>query len=525
MIWIMLKAILLLTLIVGVACGGSDVQMDTAMESIFEGRALYEPPSPSNLEEIHRSVRSEIPAKSVNPEAPMNVSGSRTLGASDVLSGSFVNDDVVFEASMVSQERLIVRNVNMTMVVENISASLDKITSLSQEIGGRFVSSDHSIKHLAFIAIRVPANQLDAAVQRLRQMAVEIKSEVADSLDVTDEYVDLRAQLDNLHVAEAAYIKLFDRAKDVEDALEIQKTLTKVQEDIERLEGRIKLLEETAAFSLIGITLELNPAEMEVDAGEDKTTGVHEISRFRASFKPPSGFENYVFTWDFGDGSHPISSDRTAPTQDPDTRVTATVTYVYTDERDSPYFAEIKMIGTGDAGVVEGEDTILVNVTRRPVIEVFAGKSIITEEGKDVELTGSFTRPDGLFDVSYRWDFGDGTAPATGSLEGGVTNAVAIHAYSDHRPFPYTATLIVKAQSDAGSVESSGFVNIEVHEPAGWVVSGWSIGEHGKMAVRALSAVGQGVATVLIWIVILLPIWVVVGSIGVVIFKRSRKRD
>ena len=137
MIWIML----------GVACGGSDVQMDTAMESIFEGRALYEPPSPSNLEEIHRSVRSEIPAKSVNPEAPMNVSGSRTLGASDVLSGSFVNDDVVFEASMVSQERLIVRNVNMTMVVENISASLDKITSLSQEIGGRFVSSDHSIKH------------------------------------------------------------------------------------------------------------------------------------------------------------------------------------------------------------------------------------------------------------------------------------------------------------------------------------------------------------------------------------------
>ena len=129
---------------------------------------------------------------------------------------------------MVSQERLIVRNVDMRLLVGDISASLDAISDLAEELGERFVSSDHSVKHLGFIAIRVPADKLDAAIRRLRGMAVEVKSEVVDSRDVTDEYVDLTAQLDNLQAAEQAYLKLFDRAEKVEDALEIQRTLTRV---------------------------------------------------------------------------------------------------------------------------------------------------------------------------------------------------------------------------------------------------------------------------------------------------------
>ena len=512
MIWTMrtmLIAILLLALVVLVACGGSDEQAEAVRHASNDGGF-------GTLEEF-RLAATTAPAATAVPAALL-------AAASGLPPQAFGDEYVKVEDSQVAKERLIVRNVNMRLVVQDISASLDDITALSQELGGRFVSSDHSIKHLGFIAIRVPAGQLDAAVLRLRQMAVEVESEVVDSRDVTDEYVDLTAQLDNLQAAEQAYLKLFDRAEKVEDALEIQRTLTQVQGDVERLQGRIKLLEETAAFSLISVTLELNPAEMDVEAGEDKTTGVHELVRFRASLKPPEGFENYVFTWDFGDGSHPVSSDRTAPTEDPDTRVTATITHVYSDERDSPYFAEIKITGTGEAGVVEGEDTLVVNVTRRPVIEVFAGKGIVAEEGQEVELTGSFTRPEGLSDVEFRWDFGDGTAPATGALEEGATNAVATHAYSDHRPFPYTARLTITAKSDAGGVESSSSVEVQVQESAGWVVAGWSVGDQGKTAVRALSAVGQGVATALIWVGILVPVWAVVGVVGTVVFRTVRRR-
>ena len=417
-------------------------------------------------------------------------------------------------AALVRQQRIIVRTVDSRLVVTDIQASLDSIEAMAQELSGWKVSSNVSQKHRATISIRVPADQLDGAVLRLRDLAVEVEAEVSTSKDVTDEYVDSRSRLENLRSTEKALLRLMERAEKVEEALNVQKSLTEVQGDIESLQGRVKFLEETSAFSLINVTLELEPAEMGVDGGVDQTTGVGEVVRFRAFFKPPEGMEEYFFTWDFGDGSRLVRSDRTAPTEEEDTRVTATVNHAYGDERDSPYIAEVKITGTGDSGVAEGEDTVIVTVSKRPSIEVFAGQSIRVEEGQEVEFAGSFTRPRGLTDVKFRWNFGDGTAGAEGLLEAGATNAVATHTYEDHRPFPFRAILTITAQSEVGEVEASNSLGVEVAEARGWVVGGWSFGDQGKTAVRALSLAGQVIGSVAIWLVIFSPLWAVIGFVG-----------
>ena len=417
-------------------------------------------------------------------------------------------------AALVKQQRIIVRTVDTRLVVQDIQASLDSIEAMAQELGGWKISSNVSQKHRATISIRVPADQLEGAVLRLRDLAVEVESEVSTSRDVTDEYVDTRARLENLRSTEKALLRLMERAEKVEEALNVQKSLTQVQGDIESLQGRVKLLEETSAFSLINVTLELEPAEMDVDGGVDQTTGVGEVVRFRAFFKPPEGMEEYFFTWDFGDGSRVVRSDRTAPTEKEGTRVTATVNHAYGDEKDSPYIAEVKLTGTGDSGVAEGEDTVIVTVSKRPSIEVFAGESVRVEEAQEIEFAGSFTRPKGLTEVKFRWDFGDGTAGAEGVLEEGATNAVATHTYEDHRPFPFRATLTITAQSEVGEIEASNSLGVEVTEARGWVVGGWSLGDQGKTAVRALSVAGQVIGSVAIWLVIFSPLWAVIGFVG-----------
>ena len=72
-----------------------------------------------------------------------------------------------------------------------------------------------------------------------------------------------------------------------------------------------------------------------------------------------------------------------------------------------------------------------------------------------VEFSGSFTRPEGLRDFRYRWDFGDGS-PAVEAVPGeGETQVKATHAYANYRPNEYIVTLKVTAASDAGSVEGS----------------------------------------------------------------------
>ena len=422
-----------------------------------------------------------------------------------------------------NQERIIVRTVESTIVVTDVQGSMDRITALAGELGGWVVSTNRFEKHRGFISFRVPAEALDEAAVRLREMAVEVRAEVSDSRDVTDEYFDLRARLDNQEAAEEALLKLLGRAETVEAALKVQQTLTGVREEVERLQGRINLLEETSAFSLVSVNLELEPVDMAVEEMADKTTGVGERVRFRAFFKPPEGIEDFSYRWDFGDGES-IRGHRTAPTEREDTRVAATVAHRYGDEEDSPYIVQFEIQGSGEAGAAEGGTTLMVEVTRIPGIVVFAGESIAVDEGEEVEFIGSFTRPPGLNEVEYRWDFGDGSEPAAGMLGVGVTTAVATHVYEHHRPFPYRAALTITAESEAGAVEDSSSLDVRVGKMPGWVITGLSFSGQGKTAVRTLSAVGQGALIGVIWVAVLSPAWLVVGGGGYWLIRRYRGR-
>ena len=424
-------------------------------------------------------------------------------------------------ATLVQQRRIIVRTVDMGITVDDVADAVDAIGGVAEEMGGWLVSSSRAEEHRGSVSIRVPAERLEEAIMRLRSMAQDVESEITSSRDVTDEYYDIQARLTNLEATEGALIKLLDRAEKVEDALSIQKSLSEVQEDIERLQGRIKLLEQTAAYSLINVSLELVKGEMSIDAGADKSAAVGEPVRFRATFTPPADVENFTFTWDFGDGSHPVTGNRTAPTEDESRRVTATITHVYDDERDSPYIAQIKISGVGEAGEFEGEDTIIVTVSRAPVIDVFAGEHFSIEAGETVQFSGSFTRPSEVRDIKYVWDFGDGSNPESGSVSEGATTVVAEHTYPNHRPYPYDVRLTISAQSDAGLVEKSSTVTVFVSEPLGWTVGGWDVGDQIKGAVRSLSAVGLGLATLGIWAAIFSPVWAVVIVI-VIVVRRKR---
>ena len=451
------------------------------------------------------------------------------LAMSDDFGDESFGNDGDFAASAgptgqpVSQQRMIVRTAEVFIKVQDVEASLFGIATLASDLGGWVVSSQEFLRRRGFISIRVPAPQLDSAISSLRSIAVEVEQVTLTSRDVTDEYVDNQARLTNLQATAEALRKLLDQAENVEEALEVQEFLTEVQSEIERLQGRIKLLEETTAFSLVNVNLSQVAGEMILDAGADQTASMGQIARFRATFIPPEGIEEFVYTWDFGDGSRPVTSNRTAPTPDENVRVTATITHVYGDDRDSPYIAEIEINGQGDTGVFEGKDTIMVTVTRLPSVEVFAGEGLVAEEGEDVEFSGSFTRPEGLRNVSYEWDFGDGSAPATGAVPDDRTRVPVVHAYEHHRPQPYMATLTITADSVAGEVESSATLPVFVDESEGWVIAGWSAGEQWKSAVRAMSGIGQGLGTFFIWVGILSPLWIIGGAV-LFITRRGRSQ-
>lgn len=426
------------------------------------------------------------------------------------------------QAALIAQNRIIVRTVNLSLEVEDVADSIDTISQNVQRDGGWVVSSDRSSKHYGSIAVRVPAQRLDDALAWMRQLGVDVLAESSTSTDVTDEYYDLRSRVRSMQATEEALINLLDRAENVEHALEVQRELGRLQVEIEAHLGRIKLLEETAAFSLVHIALSLSPQEMRVDAGEDRTFSVGEAARFRASFYPPEGIDDFDFTWDFGDGSRPTTGAGSAPKPDGG-RITATINHRYDSDLESPFIVEVSITGRGEAGIVEGSDTFIATVTELPAIIVFAGDSLFVEAGEELEFSGSFTRPEGLTNYQYSWEFSDGSEAAAGAPEDGATTVTATHVYENHRPQPYTVTLKVSADSEAGPVEGVSSFDVFVYEAQGFVVSGWSAEDNLRSAVRALSGFAQAVGTAAIWALTFIPVWIALAVV-VFLFIRFRRR-
>ena len=426
------------------------------------------------------------------------------------------------QPSPATQNRIIVHTGNMFLVVDDVAGSVDRIIGMAREFGGWVVNADRSSRHRGFVAIRVPAESLTGVMDRLEGTAIDVKARSLTSEDVTDEYVDSQSRLLSLRETERVLLELLGRADDVEDALKVQQEITQLQVQIEALQGRINFLEETAAYSLLIVSLELSTHSMPVDVGPDDAIRVGEIVRFRATFRPPADIENFTFQWDFGDGNGAAGSGSAPKADDPASRVTSSVNHVYGEEGD--YVARITINGEGDAGLAEGTDALVASVTKVPVIEAFAGDNRVAEEGDEVEYRGSFTRPEGLWDFQFRWDFGDGTPTMTGNLDEAATRVEAVHSYTDHRPQPYAVTFTVSAMSDAGRVSASDSFGVAVKESKGIVVGGWDFGATGKTAVRALSAVGRALVIVLIWVGIFSPVWLIIGGILVFMARRRRRR-
>jgi len=152
-----------------------------------------------------------------------------------------------------------VKTGNMTLEVEEISEAMDEVASIADDLDGYVVSSHRYEREKnisGYVSIRVPAERFDEAFARLRQLAISVPFEGTEARDVTEEYVDLEARLHNLEATETQYLALLEKAETVEEMLDVQRALSDVREEIERIEGRMKYLERTSDMSLIEVSLE-----------------------------------------------------------------------------------------------------------------------------------------------------------------------------------------------------------------------------------------------------------------------------
>ena len=256
------------------------------------------------------------------------------------------------DTSAYETDRMIVRTGNMALVVEDVPSIIDRITRLTQDFGGYVVSSNvweegtsSSVVKSGYpvvvtdgqewkrfagtISIRVPSERYEDAMRALRGLAVKVTSENSSSKDVTEEYVDLKAKLQNLEATEAQLLKLMQKAEKVEDILNVQRELSRVRGEIEQTKARMIYLERTSSTSLISVQLQQAKLDITFTATKSRVKKGETIT-----FIPQiaGGIAPYNYEWDFGDGT--TSTDRVAKHTYRKT-ATYTVSLKLTDDRGS----------------------------------------------------------------------------------------------------------------------------------------------------------------------------------------------
>ena len=217
--------------------------------------------------------RSALPAPAI--EAPAPAFDASTSSTKDAYNSAGQ------PAQAQAQERLVIENADLAIVVKDPTASMKDISDLAKEYGGFVVSSNlyQSYSSVgkevpeASIVIRVSSDKLDEALEKIKKGAVDVQTENRSGQDVTSQYVDLQAQLKAKQAAAEKLLEIMDQATKAEDVLNTYLQVQNVQTQIEQLKGQIKYLEESAALSAISVRLIAEEGTQPIQVGPWKPAG------------------------------------------------------------------------------------------------------------------------------------------------------------------------------------------------------------------------------------------------------------
>ncbi|MFO7947949.1 MAG: DUF4349 domain-containing protein [Armatimonadota bacterium] len=199
---------------------------------------------------------SYAPERAASDDAMAETKGTPQTGA---------ESDAVPDVSAEQMSRKIIRTGNIDIEVEDIEKTSSRIRQLAQESGGYVSDSnvregDEGLRY-GSITLKVPAERFESVFEKLQTFAAEgtSVSYSQDAEDVTEEWVDLQARIENKKRAEQSLQKHLDREAELSDILAVEKELFRVRGEIEQLEGRMRYLKNRVSLSTITVNMEEVP--------------------------------------------------------------------------------------------------------------------------------------------------------------------------------------------------------------------------------------------------------------------------
>ncbi len=177
----------------------------------------------------------------VVPRAGMTMyGGAQTAYRAPDTAGSIPADEAAMKAGNISlvpsepaMKRMIIRNARITLQVNDLSRAIDDITKITEKSNGYVVYSDFNDPlyggRYAEMSIRIPANGLNSMMNALKGLAVKVVQESVTGEDITEQYVNLESELNNLQTTKTQLTKIMQGATKTPDVLQVFQQLRRLK--------------------------------------------------------------------------------------------------------------------------------------------------------------------------------------------------------------------------------------------------------------------------------------------------------
>jgi hypothetical protein len=179
--------------------------------------------------------------------------------------------------------RKIIYNATADLLVDNLATAeqqLDEVIKAHKGLLARSeISTAPGTPRTGRWTVRVPEDEFATFMKAIAKLG-ELQKSKTDSDDVTDEFYDLEGRIKNLKAEEETLRKLLKEAVTMQDRLAIRDQLQRVTSDTERLEGKLKRLDNLSSLSTVIVNIS---ERKDYVPAEEPSLGTSIVRTFRGS--------------------------------------------------------------------------------------------------------------------------------------------------------------------------------------------------------------------------------------------------
>ncbi|HVQ64768.1 MAG TPA: DUF4349 domain-containing protein [Terriglobia bacterium] len=154
---------------------------------------------------------------------------------------------------------MIIRSARLTILTKDFEGSRARIEAIARESQGYLdqltaqgeVGSGRTLS----ATLRLPSGTTETALVELRKLG-KVREESQNSSDVTSQYVDLQARLTNARNTEQRLTDLLrERTGKLPEVVEVEREISRVREEIERMQAQQKDMNNKVQFATIQVSM------------------------------------------------------------------------------------------------------------------------------------------------------------------------------------------------------------------------------------------------------------------------------